>query len=50
MSRSRPDDERENGDESPERPEVPEGVLRGIEDVAEERTASKEDIEALLKY
>ncbi|GAB3688173.1 hypothetical protein GCM10028857_22040 [Salinarchaeum chitinilyticum] len=50
MSRSRPDDGQENGDEDPQRPEVPEGVLRGIEDIAEGRTASKEDIEALLEY
>ena len=31
-----------------ERPEVPEGVLRGIEDVAEGNTASKEDLENLF--
>jgi len=29
------------------RPEVPEGVLRGIEDIADGNTASKEDLESL---
>lgn len=31
-------------------PSVPEGVLRGIEDIAEGNTASKEDIESVLKF
>ncbi len=31
-----------------DRPLVPEGVLRGIEDIEEGRTASVEDIEAVL--
>lgn len=31
-------------------PRVPEGVLRGIEDIAEGNTASKEDIESVLKF
>lgn len=35
-----------NGDE----PLVPEGVLRGIEDLEEENTASKDDLESLLKF
>lgn len=43
-------DGREDDAEDGERPEVPEGVLRGIEDIAEGRTARKEDLEALLKY
>ena len=37
-----------DGDE--EEPKVPEGVLRGIEDLDEGRTASKEDIESVLKF
>ncbi|WP_169051889.1 hypothetical protein [Halorhabdus amylolytica] len=43
-------DDHEGDAEDEERPEVPEGVLRGIEDIAEGRTASKEDIESILKY
>ena len=39
-------DDVEDGD----RPEIPEGVLRGIEDIAEGETASKEDLESVLKY
>ena len=31
-------------------PVVPAGVLRGIEDIAEGNTASKEDIESILKF
>lgn len=31
-----------------DRPEVPEGVLRGIEDLADGSTASKEDLEEAL--
>jgi len=46
MSRHSADDDREDGD----RPDVPEGVLRGIGDIAEGNTASKEDLESLLKY
>ena len=30
-------------------PQVPKGVLRGIEDIKEERTASTEDIEEVFK-
>ena len=41
----------DDGDEEADgRPEVPAGVLRGIEDIAEGRTASKSDLESLLKY
>lgn len=29
---------------------VPEGVLRGIEDIVEGDTASKEEIESILKF
>jgi hypothetical protein len=43
-------DDREDGAEDGDRPEVPEGVLRGIEDIDEGRTASKEDLESVLKY
>ena len=39
-----------NGDHDGEEPLVPEGVLRGMDDVAEGRTASKEDIEEVLKF
>lgn len=42
----RNEDDRSDGED----PLIPEGVLRGIEDVEEERTASKEDIEAVLKF
>ena len=35
----------EDDGKNEERPEVPEGVLRGIEDIAEGNTASKEDLE-----
>ena len=31
-------------------PFVPEGVLRGIEDIGEANTASKENIESALKF
>lgn len=43
-------EDREDDAEDGERPEVPEGVLRGIEDLDEGRTASKEDLESVLKY
>ena len=39
-----------DGDEEVAEPKVPEGVLRGIEDIAEGRTAGKEDIESVLKF
>jgi hypothetical protein len=45
----RKEDDRSDGEDR-EDPQVPEGVLRGIDDVEEERTASKEDIEAVLKF
>lgn len=31
-------------------PVIPEGVLRGIEDIEEGNTASKEELESLLKF
>ena len=31
-------------------PVVPEGVLRGIEDIEEGNTASKEELESLLEF
>lgn len=40
------DDESDTGDE----PDVPEGVLRGIIDIRDGNTASKEDIESVLNY
>lgn len=43
-------DDRENDAKDEDRPAIPEGVLRGIEDIAEGETASKEDLEAVLKY
>jgi hypothetical protein len=36
--------------EKEDHPEVPEGVLRGIEDIADGETASKDDLESVLKY
>jgi hypothetical protein len=42
---------REDGSDDEEgRPELPEGVLRGIEDIDEGRTASKDDIESILNF
>ena len=40
-------DDCEDDGKNEERPEIPEGVLRGIEDIAEGNTASKEDLENL---
>lgn len=50
MSLHRKDGDPEEDAEDGERPKVPEGVLRGIEDIAEGRTATKEDLESVLKY
>lgn len=57
MSFGTHEDERElatpDGDGFPDEdgdPQVPEGVLRGIEDIAKGETASKEDIESVLKF
>lgn len=43
------DDQAEDGEDG-DRPEVPEGVIRGIEDIEEGRTSSKDDLESVLKY
>lgn len=43
-------EDREDDAEDGDRPKVPEGVIRGIEDLDEGRTASKEDLESVLKY
>jgi len=46
-------DKRENegsSDGSNDRPTVPEGVLRAIEDLENEETASKDEIESVLKF
>ena len=40
------DDCKDDG-KNEERPDVPEGVLLGIEDITEGNTASKEDLESL---
>lgn len=45
----RKEDDRSDGEDG-EDLMVPEGVLRGIADIEEERTASKEDIEAILDF
>lgn len=50
MSLNPRNEDDQSGGEDGEDPLVPEGVLRGIEDIEEERTASKEDIEAVLKF
>lgn len=42
--------DREGDAEDGDRPEVPEGILRGIEDIAKGNTASKEDLKSILKY
>lgn len=43
-------DDREDDAEDGDRPVIPEGVLRGISDLAEGDTASKEDLESALEY
>lgn len=47
MSSPRTDDGTEP-DEADERPEIPEGVVRGIDDLTEGRTVGKEALESLL--
>lgn len=45
-----PSDDAEGSDsDERENPEVPEGVLRGIEDIEDGTTASKENLESVLK-
>lgn len=50
MSLSRPDNDTEDSTDDGGDPLVPEGVLRGIEDIEEGNTASKEDLESVLKF
>lgn len=50
MSLHESGDGREGDAEDGDRPEVPEGVLRGIEDIEEGQTASKEELASVLKY
>lgn len=40
----------EGGSSDSDEPQVPEGVLRGIEDIEEGNTASKDDIDEALKF
>jgi len=37
-------------DESDDRPEVPVGVLHGIEDLAEGRTVDEDDLDDILEF
>ena len=48
MSLTPVNDDAETGSEDSDDPVIPEGVLRGIEDVNAEDTASKEDLEAIF--
>lgn len=50
MRLSHGDDDTEDSTDEGEDPLVPEGVLRGIEDIEDEETASKEDLESTLKF
>ena len=50
MSQSDEDAEPEYSEGMDDEPRVPEGVLKGIEDIAEDNTASKEEIEAVLDF
>jgi len=50
MSLTPTDDGAEKGAYDGDEPLVPEGVLRGIEDIEEGDTASKEDLKALLNF
>jgi len=50
MSLTPTDDGAEERADDVDAPLVPEGVLRGIEDIEEGNTASKEDLEALLNF
>jgi len=47
MSLKPADDDTETGAEE-DNPVIPAGVLRGIEDIADENTASKADLESIL--
>lgn len=48
MVQSRTDSRRET--DRDDEPLVPVGVLEGVDNIAEGKTASKEDIEAVLKF
>ncbi|WP_165857878.1 hypothetical protein [Halonotius pteroides] len=48
MSLQPADDDTETGSEEDD-PVIPAGVLRGIEDIADENTASKADLESILE-
>jgi hypothetical protein len=50
MSLTQIDDGAEEPADDGDAPLLPEGVLRGIEDIEEGNTASKEDLEALLNF
>jgi hypothetical protein len=50
MSQHHAGNDHEVDAEDGDRPKVPEGVLRGIEDLEEGRTASKEDLKDALKF
>jgi len=50
MSLTPSDDGAEKRSDDGDDPLVPKGVLRGIEDIEEGNTASKEDLEELLKF
>ena len=41
-------DDSSNGD--PSEPDIPSGVLRGIDDMVMDRTASAEEVEDVLKF
>lgn len=50
MNQSDEDAEPEYSESRDDEPRVPEGMLKGIEDIAEDNTASKEEIEAVLDF
>jgi len=45
-----PSEENTDDGSDDDEPNVPEGVLRGIEDIEAEDTASKDDLESLLNF
>lgn len=50
MSTTPVDDAADEGSDDGDEPLVPEGVLDGIDDIEDGNTASKEDLESLLKF
>jgi len=50
MSITPVDDGAENSSDDGDEPEVPEGVLEGIDDIEDGNTVSKADLESLLKF